>query len=376
MKTTAKMDIVNYLLGLFATLVLLVSWPRGKKGGPQKWTKITAKDMADPAYLDRLAQGNIGVIMGPASGGIGSFDWDDDPLAEEFLALNPELRETLRTKGARGCNIWFYPDGQVPASCKLMRDGRSIGEWRWEGCQTIIWGQHPSGVEYQFLNAVPAIRYPFEKIQFPSGVTAKFIHPSGDPIVIPEEQNTEELIDRPQSVALCASLCPSVLSEGNGVLDEQTLETLLAGTIPHQRHGNHELLFALARRVKALEMGQPGPLGEAELQAIFSVWHDRANGYLRSDQTWDEYFFEFTEALGDVQKPGGNALVDVAWQAISTTSAPLPPEAELVKDGRLKKLVALCHLLQMLAGDEPFYLACRTVQRLFNLKTHEQAAVW
>jgi hypothetical protein len=38
MKTTAKTDIVNYVLGLFATLVLLLSWPRGKKGGPQKWT--------------------------------------------------------------------------------------------------------------------------------------------------------------------------------------------------------------------------------------------------------------------------------------------------------------------------------------------------
>ena len=47
MKTTAKTDIVNYVLGLFATLVLLVAWPRGKKGSPQKWTKITAQDMAE-----------------------------------------------------------------------------------------------------------------------------------------------------------------------------------------------------------------------------------------------------------------------------------------------------------------------------------------
>jgi len=128
MKTTAKTDIVNYVLGLFATLVLLVSWPRGKKGGPQKWTKITAKDMADPAYLEKLAEGNIGVIMGPASGGIGSLDIDDDAGAEEFLALNPDLKETLRTRGARGCNIWFYPDGEVPASCKLKRNGQAVVE--------------------------------------------------------------------------------------------------------------------------------------------------------------------------------------------------------------------------------------------------------
>jgi hypothetical protein len=356
MKTTAKTDIVDYVLGLFATLVLLLSWPRGKKGGPQKWTKITAKDMADPAYLEKLAEGNIGVIMGPASGGIGSFDWDVDQLAEEFLALNPDLRETLRTRGARGCNIWFYPDGQVPASCKLMRDGQSVGEWRWKGCQTIIWGVHPSGVLYSFQNATQAIRYPFQKIQFPPGVTAKFIHPSGDSIVVPVEQDTEELMDRPQSVVLCAPLCPSVLSVVNGVMDEQTLETLLAGTIPTKRHGNHELLFTLARRVKAFEQGQPAPLKEGELQAIFSLWHDRANGYLRADQTWDEYYQEFMDAYGDVQKPGAEGLVGVAWQAISTTDAPLPPEAALVVDSRLKKLVSLCHLLQKLAGPKPFFL--------------------
>ena len=158
MKTTAKTDIVNYVLGLFATLVLLVAWPRGKKGGPQKWTQVTAQDMADPAYLQKLAEGNIGVIMGPASGGIGSLDIDDDAGAEEFLALNPDLRETLRTKGARGCNIWFYPDGEVPASCKLKRNGQAWGEWRWEGNQTIVWGVHPSGGLYSFQNAEKGVK--------------------------------------------------------------------------------------------------------------------------------------------------------------------------------------------------------------------------
>jgi hypothetical protein len=79
MKTTAKMDIVNYLLGLFATAVLLVAWPRGKKGCKGvKWSQVTLQDMMDPGYLDELAEGNIGVILGPASGGIASIDIDDD----------------------------------------------------------------------------------------------------------------------------------------------------------------------------------------------------------------------------------------------------------------------------------------------------------
>jgi hypothetical protein len=42
MKTTEIKDIVSYLLGLFDTLVLLVAWPSGIKGGDGvDWTKIT-----------------------------------------------------------------------------------------------------------------------------------------------------------------------------------------------------------------------------------------------------------------------------------------------------------------------------------------------
>jgi hypothetical protein len=117
-------------------------------------------------------------------------------------------------------------------------------------------------------------------------------------------------------------------------------------------------------------------LSEAELRVVFSLWHGRAVGYLRAGQAWDEYFAEFTEAYGDVKRPGGNAVVDIAWRAVSTPNCPYPPESALFVDTRLQKLVALCHLLQALAGPNPFYLACRTVQRLFGLKSHEQGANW
>ena len=380
MKTNKQGDVVSYLLALFQSVVMLVARPSGKKGCKGvDFTKITLRDMMDPEYRRKLAEGNIGVVMGEASGGIASIDIDDDQGAEEFLALNPDLKETLRTRGARDCNGWFYPEGdRVPASCKFKRDGKPWGEWRYNGCQTIIAGVHPSGVPYTLLKATPAIHYPFDKVKFPAGVTARFIRSTNDSITqTPDQQTTDQQTTEPQSVVLRSPLCPSVHSNGgNGVLDQETLETLLAGTIPTERHGNHERLFTLARRVKAFEMGRSTPLGEAGLQAIFSLWYQREAGFLRADQAWDEYYYGFTEAYGDVQRRGGDAVVDIAWRAISTTSGPLPPETELVVDARLKKLIALCHLLQALAGPNPFYLACRPVQRLFNLRTHETAATW
>ena len=149
MKTTLNHD-VSYLLSLFQSLVLFVSWPSGKKGCKGvDFTKITTRDMLDPAYREKLSKGNIGVVQGDASGGIGSLDIDDDAGLEEFLTLNPNLKDTLRTRGARGANIWFYADGwQVPRSFRLKRDGKAWGEWRFGGCQTILAGVHPSGVSY------------------------------------------------------------------------------------------------------------------------------------------------------------------------------------------------------------------------------------
>jgi hypothetical protein len=133
MKTTQIPNIVSYVLGLFDSLVMLVAWPSGKKGCKGvDFTKISPKEMMNPEYRQKLAQGNIGVVQGEASGGIASIDIDDDAGADEFLALNPDLAETLRTRGARGCNVWIYPDGdKVPHTCKFKREGKPWGEWRY-----------------------------------------------------------------------------------------------------------------------------------------------------------------------------------------------------------------------------------------------------
>jgi hypothetical protein len=105
MKTTPNND-VSYLLTLFQSLVLFVSWPSGKKGCKGvDFTKITTRDMLDPAYREKLSKGNIGVVQGDASGGIGSLDIDDDAGAEEFLAL--PLTARCSRAAAAGCIRWL-----------------------------------------------------------------------------------------------------------------------------------------------------------------------------------------------------------------------------------------------------------------------------
>ena len=255
MRTIADGNDVDFLMSLFEQPVLFVAWPLGKKGCKGiDFTKVTPEDMADPLYLYELSQGNIGVVQGARSGGIASIDIDDDQGAEEFMALNPGLKETLRSRGARGCNVWFYPQGEAPKSCNLIRNGQAWGEWRFNGRQTIIAGMHPNGHPYTRLCAKPAIDYPFAKVVFPIGVTAPFLHTSVNipasitPDLTFTDQHTQT--HRSQTV-VCAGSVQSI--ERDGKMDMEAIESVLVGAIPTAQHTNHDMLFSLARQVRAFE---------------------------------------------------------------------------------------------------------------------------
>src|SRR5690242_9646844 len=103
----ASSDPVKELRDLLGHDVLLLPWPRGSKGGKRKWGHLTIAAMSDPAYLEELQLGNIGVALGQKSGGICTIDIDADDQVEPFLAANPRLASTLRTHAWRGCNLWI-----------------------------------------------------------------------------------------------------------------------------------------------------------------------------------------------------------------------------------------------------------------------------
>ena len=52
---------------------------------------------------------------------------------------------------------------------------------------------------------------------------------------------------------------------------------------------------------------------------------------------------------------------------------PVPRAALRYKQDKLRLLVALCRKLQQAAGDDPFFLACRTAGRLLNV---DHATAW
>lgn len=151
---------------------VLLRIPRGlKRPIDRGWDLVTWEDTTDPAYQESLREGNVGVRLGAASRRrhgpdtyhLCTIDLDSDQEAEAFLTANPALRETLRTRGRRGSNLWLWvladsypPYADLKHTTKLNDDTPpkplALGEWRTDGVdergarrahQTVIWGLHP-----------------------------------------------------------------------------------------------------------------------------------------------------------------------------------------------------------------------------------------
>jgi hypothetical protein len=81
-----------------------------------------------PEYLAGLNHGgNIGVSLGKASGGLCTIDADTDGFLESFLIANPDLRESLISKGARGGNVWVRIKRDYPPNAVLKFNGEKWG---------------------------------------------------------------------------------------------------------------------------------------------------------------------------------------------------------------------------------------------------------
>ena len=171
--------------------VLLLAAARGKKNPTlREWQNIQPKAMDDPVYLDSLNHGgNLGVLLGPVSGGLIALDFDRQEDADAFEARNPHLAGTFRTCGARGCQMWFYIRGEVPASGDLKdATGRKVCEVRSAGRQSIVWGIHPDGQAYRWLVDAPPAEIAFDEFSWPEGWVLPGQSEPEDPALIAERK--------------------------------------------------------------------------------------------------------------------------------------------------------------------------------------------
>jgi len=164
-ESPAPLPLLYKLLGDDAVLLPLAV---GRKTPIVKaWQKLTFAETRTPAYQAQLRVGNVGVSLGEPSNGLCSIDCDSDETLAKFLDLNPKLKETLITSAKRGGNVWVKITGQYPS----LRTFKDFGEWRSTGGQTVVWGIHPDGPRYRFVNEAPVVKTSFENIKWPNGIS-------------------------------------------------------------------------------------------------------------------------------------------------------------------------------------------------------------
>jgi len=375
-------DHVAALMTLLGSEVILIACRRGTKKPVGKWNQVDRTHMTDPKYLAKLNNVNIGVVLGWRSGGLCTLDIDSDEALQDFLEENKPICQTLITRGNRGGNIWWKVPGSAPKLTPLKVDEKHWGEWRGDGAQTLIYGQHPSGVQYQILRRVSPMEIEFNEIRFPKGMTPTLLLDHVQPGSVTERQSSTETSERSENTEQSEQterIEPTdEYRSGSGVCGASfsmlSFEDVLKLTVPTEPHQNHHLLFRLARWVKTFEEHEKRTVTAGELRTIFKAWVVPARDFLRKELGTDDYWLEFVEAYQRARFGLGVDPIQIAWE--QAMQKPPPEAAEQFEEPGLKMLVSLCRELSLLSGGGQFFLASRTVQRVLGLNDHVRAARW
>jgi len=173
MDTEATVEAVNgSALARFGALlgddVFLVPCEWGTKKPLVTYVERPFEGTKTPAYraLFEVEPTNIAVYLGKASGGLCAIDFDADEDLAAFLAVNPKLAGTLRSRGSRGGMVWLRVQGDYPESCNPEH---KRFEWRADRRLSTIYGLHPRGMEYSLVVEAAPVAVAFSEIVWPAG---------------------------------------------------------------------------------------------------------------------------------------------------------------------------------------------------------------
>jgi hypothetical protein len=371
---------VSELIQLLGEPVLLLSWPQGTKGSKKRWKHLKAEvAMKDAAYLRELEKGNIGVALGDKSGGLISIDWDKDAILDEFIRINPAINQTLVSKGKRGGNVWYRMIGGYPLNLVCLKiQGKSVGEWRSGGAQTIIYGEHPEGHQYQIVQKLPAKQISYDQIVWPVGITPPVSIGESRLLEVNDSKGAESknardhthtAFSNPQSSS--EILCPHLSSSVKSV------EDCIQLSIPHEPHQNNSALFKFARCIKTLEALEMRQFEMSEHVRAFDRWYGEATsrGVLRSGQSRDQYLMEYLAGYPKVKHLVlETKLLKDAWAMAVNPKAYQPDFSSYFTSSILHRMISWCYYIQHLADKHGviWWLSCRDAGRYLGV-SHTEA---
>src|ERR1700749_1446973 len=92
----------------------------------------------------------IGIPLGELNGLVAlDLDNDTDNLHAQILSIVPD--SPVKKKGAKGFTAFYKYTGDIPHKLSWNKDGVRVAEVLSQGQQTVVEGDHPQGMQYQWL---------------------------------------------------------------------------------------------------------------------------------------------------------------------------------------------------------------------------------
>jgi phage/plasmid-associated DNA primase len=159
-------NVVSKFEALLGDDVFFVPCEWGTKKPLVTYTDRPFESTRSDAYRAVLngSETNIAVYLGKASAGLCAIDFDRDEDMAAFLAVNPKLAATTRSRGSRGGMVWLRVQGEFPESCNPEH---KRFEWRADRRLSTIYGRHPNGMDYTLTVDAPPVALTFAEIVWP-----------------------------------------------------------------------------------------------------------------------------------------------------------------------------------------------------------------
>jgi hypothetical protein len=159
-----------------------------------------------------------------------------------------------------------------------------------------------------------------------------------------------------------SSLSPSSPSSPSSLL-HHAVAAAIRDSLPTAPGQRNRQVFELARALKAIPWLADAPVDS--LKPYVRQWHQQALPHITT-KPFEETWIDFFSAWPKVKFPkGAEPMVAVLERAKAATP---PRAAAQYESPGVRLLVSLCRELQRMAGDQPFFLGCRTAAGLLGLK--------
>jgi hypothetical protein len=124
-------------------------------------------------------------------------------------------------------------------------------------------------------------------------------------------------------------------------------------------------IWLFARAIKSFEQNSGHKLDSEGLDVVFSSWWRTAKPYMKDGETFAVQRVQFQLAYSKVKFALGENALDEA--ILRADKDPLPKSTIRYEGSpKLQRLVAVCYQLQLLAGNNPFFISTRSAAKLMG----------